>query len=254
MKKNVKKIIPATSIVAILTLLWAAISELGLIPKFMLPTPFAVFSALLENLPTLFSHALTTLLESIVGLIISIILAFVIAVLMDKYPKIKLALSPLLIATQTIPTIAIAPIIVLFFGYGILSKIILVIICCFFPITIALSDGLESISDGYLNLLKCMNATYFQILVHLKIPFAMPHFFSGLKIAGTYAFIGAVVAEWLGGSAGLGVYITRVKSAYSFDKLFAAIFFISVVSFFFIKIIDFLQKKVLNRLHMDKRG
>ena len=171
---------------------------------------------------------------------------------MDKCQKIKQAIYPLLIITQTVPTIAIAPIIVLFFGYGIFSKIVLVVICCFFPITIALSDGLTSVPSDYLNLLRCMKATYLQTLVHLKFPFAVPHFFSGLKIAGTYAFISAVVAEWLGGTDGLGVYMTRVKSAYSFDKLFAAIIFISMVSFVFIAIINSLQKVVLAHLNMDK--
>lgn len=254
MKKNVKNAIPATILTTTLILIWAVTSELGLIPKFMLPSPIMVFSALFKNLTTLFQHAAVTLFETIIGLIISIFSAFFTAVLMDKYAKIKQAIYPLLVVTQTVPTVAVAPIIVLFFGYGILPKIILVVICCFFPITIAFFDGLTSVPTDYLNLLKGMRATYTQTLIHLKIPFAVPHFFSGLKISGTYAFISAVVAEWLGGSAGLGVYMTRVKSAYSFDKLFAAIIFISIISFAFIQAINFLQKMALTRLHMAKRG
>lgn len=254
MKKHIKKALPAALLTSILILVWAAISEFEIIPKFMLPSPIMVFSAFFKNLVLLSQHACVTLFETFIGLIISLFLAFFTAVLMDRYVKIKLAIYPLLIVTQTVPTIAVAPIIVLFFGYGILPKVILVIVCCFFPITVALFDGLTSVPSDYLNLLKGMNANYVQTLFHLKIPFAVPHFFSGLKIAGTYAFISAVVAEWLGGTTGLGVYMTRVKSAYSFDKLFATIIFISIISFIFIEVINLLQKMALNRLHMDKRG
>lgn len=254
MKKNIKAAIPSMVLTMALILVWSIISESGLISKFILPSPIMVFSAFFKNFLTLLQHAVVTLSETIIGLIISIILAFFTAVLMDKHQKIKRALYPFLVVSQTIPTIAVAPIIVLLFGYGIFPKIILVIICCFFPITVAFFDGLANVPIAYLNLLKCMRATYIQTLVHLKIPFAIPNFFSGLKIATTYAFISAVVSEWLGGTAGLGVYMTRVKSSYSFDKLFAAIFFISLISFIFIKLINLLQAKVLNRLHFDKRG
>ena len=95
-----------------------------------------------------------------------------------------------------------------------------------------------------------MNASYFQTLIHLKIPFSIPYFFAGLKISVTYSFITAVVAEWLGGTAGLGVYMTRVKSSYAFDKLFASIIFISIVSFIFFRIIVMIQNKILNHLHI----
>lgn len=254
MKNKIKNIIPVTVLILVLVLVWVIVSQLEIIPEFMLPSPQAVFFAFIKNFTTMLNHAVITLFETFVGLTISVILAFFLALLMDKFTIIQKAIQPLLIATQTIPTIVIAPIIILFFGYGILPKIVLVVICCFFPITIALFDGFINVEKDYLNLLKCMNANYMQILIHLKIPFAMPYFFSGLKISVTYAFISAVVSEWLGGTMGLGVYMTRVKSTYSFDKLFASIIFISVTSFVFIKVIDLIQKKVLNRLHIDKRG
>lgn len=242
--------LPATILTSIFIAAWAIASELNIIPKFMLPPPLAVFSALIKNFPDLVRHSFVTLFETFSGLAISIVLAFFVALLMDRYKPLKQAIHPFLITTQTVPTICVAPIIILFFGYGIFSKIVLVIICCFFPITIALFDGFSDINKDFLNLLKCMNATYTQTLIHLKIPFALPHFFSGLKIAVTYAFISAVVAEWLGGTSGLGVYMTRVKSAYSFDKLFASIIFISISSFLFIKITDSIQKKISNHFHL----
>lgn len=251
---KIKRRIPSIALILILIITWSIISTLDIIPKFMLPSPMSVLRALINNFPILIKHSLITISETIIGLIISIILGFIIAILMDRYKIIKQAIYPILVVTQTVPTIAIAPIIILFFGYGILPKIILVILCCFFPITISLTEGFLNINKDYLNLLRSMNASYIQTLIHLKIPFTIPYFFSGLKVSVTYAFISAVVAEWLGGTLGIGVYMTRVKSAYAFDKLFASILFISIISFIFLKLIDLLQNKTLIHLHINKRG
>ncbi len=250
MYNKIKKFFPSLIILFLLFIIWFIVSEFNIIPKFMLPSPNSVISSFINEFFTLLKHSLITFSETIIGLISSIFLSFNTAILMDKYKTIKQALYPILIITQTIPTIAIAPIIILFFGYGLLPKIVLVVICCFFPLTVSLSEGFESITLDYLNLFKSMNASYFQTLIHLKIPFSIPYFFAGLKISITYSFITAVVAEWLGGTAGLGVYMTRVKSSYAFDKLFASIIFISIVSFIFFRIIVMIQNKILNHLHI----
>ena len=131
-----------------------------------------------------------------------------------------------MIITQTIPTIAIAPILVLWMGFGMAPKITLVVITTFFPITIGLLDGYKSVDPDAIRLMKAMGASRAQIFRHVKFPGALPQFFSGLKISASYAVVGAVVSEWLGGFNGLGVYMTRVKKAYSFDKMFAVIIFI----------------------------
>lgn len=254
-KKFLKLNLPVMALVLILIFIWGAVSESGAIPQFILPSPGAIFTALINILPVLLQHSVTTLSETALGLIFSVTLAIILAILMDRFVTIKRAIYPVLVVTQTVPTIAIAPFIVLLFGYDMLPKVILVVICCFFPIAISLCDGFSNVEVEYLNLMHCMNATYAQTLVHLKIPFAVPSFFSGLKVSATYAFISAVVAEWLGGTRGLGVYMTRVKAAYAFDRLFASIFFISVVSFVFVKVIELAQKKILNRLHLgSERG
>ena len=252
MKRRIKSKIPAVLLIIAITLIWAVISELDIVPRFMLPSPFDVFKAFYENFFILLKHSAITLFEAIIGIIFSIILAFLVGIFMDYFKAAKHAIYPLLIVTQTVPTIAVAPIIVLFFGYGILSKIILVTVCCFFPLTISIYDGFSHIDTEYLNLLRSMNANYFQLLIHLKIPYTFSQFFSSLKISATYGFISAVVAEWLGGTTGVGVYMTRVKSAYSFDKLFASILFVSLVSICFVKLIEFLQKRILKHLHIEK--
>ncbi len=254
MYTKIKRKIPSLLFILILIIIWSIISALDIIPKFMLPSPISILNAFINNFTTLTQHSLVTLFETIIGLAISIVLSFTFAVLMDRYKIIKQTIYPLLVATQTVPTIAIAPILILFLGYGILPKIILVTLCCFFPITISLTEGFFNVDKDYLNLLKSMNASYPQTLIHLKIPFTIPYFFSGLKVSVTYAFISAVVAEWLGGAFGLGVYMIRVKSAYAFDKFFASILFISIISFIFLRFVNLLQRKALTRMHINKRG
>jgi len=149
---------------------------------------------------------------------------------MDKFTFVYKAFYPLLVISQTIPTIAIAPLLVLWMGYGMAPRITLVIITTFFPIAIGLFDGYRSVDGDSVNLLRSMGASRLQIFRHVKLPTAVPSFFSGLRIASSYAVVGALIAEWLGGNNGLGVYMTRVKKAYSFDKMFAVIVFICVVS------------------------
>ena len=140
------------------------------------------------------------------------------------------AFYPLVVLTQTIPTVAIAPLLVLWFGYGMLPKVVLIVVATFFPITVGLLGGFKSVDPDEIDLMRSMGASRWQIMRHVKIPAALPQFFSGLKISAAYAIVGAVIAEWLGGFSGLGVYMTRVRKAYSFDKMFAVIFLISALS------------------------
>lgn len=205
-------------------------SEGGLVPAYMLPSPVDVLKAFVNDMPILLHHASITLQEAIYGLIIGIIMAFVIATLMDRFPFIYKAVYPLLVITQTIPTIAIAPLLVLWLGFEMAPKIALVIITTFFPITISLLDGYRSTDIDAINLIRSMGGGRLKIFRYIKLPSAMNHFFSGLKVSASYAIVGAVISEWLGGFEGLGVYMTRVKKAYAFDKMFAVIIFISVIS------------------------
>lgn len=196
----------------------------------MLPTPAAVIRALIKDFPLLMTHAGVTLMEAFYGLLTGIAIAFVIATLMDRYEVVYRALYPIIVITQTIPTIAIAPLLVLWMGFEAAPKITLVAITTFFPITIGLLDGYGSVDKEAASLLRSMGASRIQIFRHLKFPAALSHFFSGLRVSASYAVVGAVVSEWLGGFEGLGVYMTRVRKAYAFDKMFAVIVFITMVS------------------------
>lgn len=224
--KSFPPFITAAAVVAI----WFAVCEGEVVPAFMLPSPADVAKAFAENIGYMAREAVTTLQEAVYGLLSGIAIAFVIATLMDKFDFVYKAIYPLLVVSQTIPTIAIAPLLVLWMGYGMAPRITLVIITTFFPIAIGLLDGYKSVDKDSINLMRSMGAGKLQIFRHVRLPSAVPSFFSGLRIASSYAVVGALIAEWLGGNNGLGVYMTRVKKAYSFDKMFAVIVFICAVS------------------------
>lgn len=235
----------SVSAIAAVLILWQTICSLGIVDSFMLPSPVQVLRALLTEFPILMEHSAVTLAEAFAGLLFGILLGFIMAVLMDRFAFFYKAFYPLIILTQTIPTVAIAPLLVLWFGYEMTPKIILVVITTFFPITVGLLNGFRSVDQDSILLLRAMGAGQWQIFRYLKFPGALSQFFSSLRISASYAVVGAVISEWLGGFSGLGVYMTRVKKAFSFDKMFAVIFLISVISLLLMTLVDLLQKKCM---------
>lgn len=209
---------------------------------FLLPSPIRVGNAFLTEFPTLMEHSVITLSEAFIGLGLGILLGFFMAVLMDRFDILYQAFYPLVILTQTVPTVAIAPLLVLWFGYEMTPKVILIVLTTFFPITVGLLTGFKSADPDSVRLLRAMGADQGQIFFYIKLPGAMDQFFSGLRISASYAVVGAVISEWLGGFGGLGVYMTRVKKAFSFDKMFAVIFLISVISLLLMNGVEILQR------------
>lgn len=224
-------------------IIWQLLSVTKVVPKYMLPSPFDVVKAFILDFPLLMHHARITLLEAFLGLGIGVLLGFVVAVLMDRFEIVYKAIYPVLVITQTIPTVAIAPLLVLWLGYGMAPKITLIVIVTFFPITVGLLDGFRSADPDTIQLLRSMKASNGQIFKHIKLPSSMSHFFAGLRISVSYSVVGAVIAEWLGGYSGLGVYMTRVKKSYSFDKMFAVILLISMISLLLMWGVTLVQKK-----------
>ena len=219
------------------------------VPAYMLPSPIDVVKAFADNFSIMMKQAAVTLQETLYGLLIGIAIAFVIASLMDRFTIINKALYPVLVVTQTIPTIAIAPLLVLWMGFGMAPKITLVVITTFFPIAIGLLNGFQSVDEDAINLMRSMGARRLQIFRIIKLPNATASFFSGLRISAAYAVVGAVVSEWLGGFEGLGAYMTRVKKAYAFDKLYAVIVFISAISLVLMGIVVLLEKISMPWVH-----
>lgn len=218
---------------------------LGVVPDFMLPSPVDVGRAFVTNLPDLIENSGVTLFEAFSGLFIGIALAFILALLMDSFKVMYRATYPLLIISQTVPVVAIAPLLVLWLGYDAAPKIVLVILVCFFPVSVALLDGFRSADHDAIDMLRAMGANRTQIFRHIKLPYALSGLFSGLKISVSYSVVGAVIAEWLGGNDGLGVYMTRVRKAYAFDKMFAVIFLIIIISLALMGLVTLLEKWVM---------
>ena len=227
----------------LLILIWGLICMSGAVPPFMLPSPYKVVLALLGDFPLLMSHAAVTLAEALIGLSLSVVFGVLAAVFMDRFESMYLAAYPILVLTQTVPAIAIAPLLILWMGFGIAPKVLLIFITCFFPITVSTLSGLRSVDSDIISLLRSMGASAMQILIRAKLKASLESFFAGLKLAAAYSIIGAVITEWLGGSAGLGVYMTRVRKAYALDKMFAAIILISLVSLLLMKLVDVIHKK-----------
>jgi len=240
----ISKIAPLVTVFLILTA-WFFVSEGGIVAEFLLPSPVAVMKALSDNFAILMHNACITVEEALAGLIIGVAISFAVATLMDRFSLIYSAIYPLLIISQTIPTIAIAPMLVLCMGFGMAPKITMVVITTFFPVTVGLLDGYKSTDPDKINLMRSMGAGKIAIFRHLKISSAMPGFFSGLKVSASYAVVSALVAEWMGGFEGLGVYMTRAKKAYAFDKMFAVIIIICVVSLLLIAFVSVAESLVL---------
>lgn len=245
--------LPAAAALCLLILLWQFLYQSGAVPAYMLPSPIQVVKALFTDLPTILRHAVVTLQEAFYGLCIGVVLAFVMATLMDHFRILNKALYPIMIITQTIPTIAIAPLLVLWMGFYMAPKITLVVITTFFPITVGLLDGYKSVDKDSIDLMRAMGASKVQIFFHVKLPAALPQFFSGLKISASYAVVGAVISEWLGGFEGLGVYMTRVSKAYAFDKMFAVIIFIVIISLLLMFTVNLIETISLPWLRVEKK-
>lgn len=245
--------LPSVCAVAALLVIWQIICLAGLIPSYMLPSPVQVTQAFISELPLLIDNSLITLQEAFIGLILGVSVGFCVALLMDTFEILYKAFYPLLIITQTIPSVAIAPLLVLWLGYEMTPKIVLIVISTFFPVAVGLLDGFRSADKDAIGLLRSMGADRFQIFRYIKFPCAMPQLFSGVRIAAAYSVVGAVISEWLGGFGGLGVYMTRVKKAFAFDKMFAVIFLISAISLALMALVGFAEKKCMPYRNTDKK-
>lgn len=228
--------------VVLLLIIWQVVVTAGGIEKYIMPAPTDVIKVLVTEFKTMIPHILATLYEGMVGFFIAIILSVILAIIMDRFSLVKKALYPVLVISQTIPTIALAPLFIIWFGFGALPKIIVVVIVCFFPIVISIVDGLEGVDKDLINHFKLMGASKLKVFLHLKLPYGMINFFSGMRIAATYSIMGAVIGEWLGGDKGLGVYMTRARSAYALDKMFAAIVIIVVISMAIFLLVSIMEK------------
>lgn len=242
--KTMDKLIPLGFSIFII-FFWEIIVRILQVPKWILPAPSVILKSLASNLPFMYDHTLTTLMEAALGFIVAIAISFIIAFAMDSIPLVKKSVYPILIISQTIPIISIAPLFIIWFGYGILPKIIVVQLVCFFPIVISLLGGLASVDEDQVNLLKSMGASKLELFKMVKLPASMPSFFSGLKISASYSIMGAIIGEWLGAEKGLGIFMTLAQKSFQTEKVFAAILIITALSLGIFALVSIMEKIII---------
>lgn len=213
-----------------LVLVWQIIILLTHAPPYILPGPVNVAKAAVTHAGPLFDHAMTTLFEIIAGLLLGTLLGAFSALSMIASFSLKRWLLPVLVISQAIPVFALAPLLVLWFGYGMSSKIAMAVLIIFFPVTAAFYDGLRSTEPEWLELAQVMNAKPLAVIRHIRIPSALPAFASGLRVATAVAPIGAVVGEWVGSSKGLGFYMLHANARMQIDVMFAALVVLGVLA------------------------
>ncbi len=213
-----------------LFIFWQFLVSAFQLPPYILPDPITVFKAWYHNRILIMHEAIPTLLETLLGLLLGTILGCSTALLMAFFRPVTLWILPILLISQALPTFAIAPLLVIWFGYGLTSKIITTILMLFFPITSAFHDGLKRTELGWLDLAKTMNAKKWRIFWFIRIPAALPSLASGLRVATAIAPIGAVIGEWVGASHGLGYLMLNANARMQIDLMFAALFTIILFS------------------------
>jgi ABC-type nitrate/sulfonate/bicarbonate transport system permease component len=240
---------PALILIIALLAFWQLYVQVSQISPLFLPSPTAIVAALANNWPIIYDNTVQTLLETVLGILLATLFGLAMAILLDISSWMRRAIYPLLVTSQTIPMIALATLLLIWIGPDIRSKLIVVIIYCFFPIAVAVADGLASVEPELINLLRSMRATRWQILWMVRLPAAMPSFFSGLRIAATYSVVGAIFGEYVGAEKGLGIYMQRATNSFAIAQVFAAIVVTAVLSLLLFGLVSLIERIALPWYH-----
>jgi ABC-type nitrate/sulfonate/bicarbonate transport system permease component len=226
----VKQRLPPIALVLAILVAWEAYVRLAAVEPVVLPGPLRVLEALWTYRDDALRHAIPTLVETVLGFALAVVLAVAVAAAMDRAPAARRAVEPLLVTSQTIPVVALAPLFLLWFGFGLAPKVLVVVLVTFFPITVALLDGFRSVPLDAEDLMRSYGASDGQSFRLLRWPAALPSFFTGLRISVVYAVIGAVFGEYVGAREGLGIWMQLSQNAFRTDLVFAAILVTTVLS------------------------
>ncbi len=245
MMGKLSRYLPALLLLAGLLIVWEVYARSGLISKRILPAPSNVFAALYDVREVLLGHTLQTMTETVLGLLLAVIVGVSLAVMIFWSARVRKAVYPLLVLSQTVPLIALAPLFIIWFGFGLLPKVLIVMLFCFFPIVVAVTDGLLNTPRHYNDYLKSLGASRWQTLRHVHAPHSLDNFFSGLKISATYAVTGAIVGEYVGAYKGLGIYMQTAAHSHAVNLVFAAILVVIVLTMLLLLLILWLQKVLM---------
>lgn len=232
-------------VLILLLIIWESSSYIFEIPEWLLPAPTYIWQEAVVDFPDYVHHIVSTVNLTLAGFLIGSTVGIVVAICLHLVAFFREAFYPLLILSQNIPIIVLAPLLVIWFGFGMLPKIIVITLVCFFPITVAALDGFRQTSDELKTYMQMAGATKQQIFWKLEWPYALPSVFSGLKISATYSVMGAVISEWLGANKGIGVYMTLASSSFRTDRVFVAIVIVMILSLVFFAVIAAMEKLVI---------
>ena len=238
------KMVSFGGILLILTAWELACRALG-IPDFILPPPSSILTVAVFQVDILLPHAGVTALEVLIGILLSLMIAVPLSMVMFAHPSVENAIAPFLVASQAVPVFAIAPLLVVWLGYGIASKVLMAAVIIFFPITVSLLEGFKSCDQEYRVLFKLMGAGFWKTMQLLYWLWALPHFFAGLKVGVSVATIGAVIGEWVGAQQGLGYLMIQANARLNVDMVFAAILWLSLMGLGMWTFVGFLEKRVI---------
>ena len=241
-KSNVMR---AIIIIIALAVLWQLVIFIFKLPPYILPTPKKVLLQLYNYRHVIFINALPTIYEATAGFILGSLIGIFAAVFVSYFQPARHWFLPILLISQALPTFVVAPLFVIWFGYGEISKIVTCILMLFFPVTSAFYDGINKTDPGFLDLAKTMNASKWQTLWQIKIPAALPALASGLRVAATFAPIGAIVGEWVGASHGLGFLMLNANARMQIDLMFAVLLIVIILTLLFYFSIDRILRKFI---------
>ncbi len=210
--------------------LWQGIVWITAVPPFILPSPLRVAQAAWANRMLIAENAWVTASEVVIALIIGTVAGALTAILLAASQRLHRLVMPVLVFTQAVPVFALAPVLTLWFGYGIVSKVVMAVLIIYFPVTSAFYDGLTRVPAGVLDMARIMGGTRWQVMRRIKIPHALPSLGTGLKLAAVYAPIGAVIGEWVGASRGLGYLMLLANGRAKTDLMFASLFALALMT------------------------
>ncbi|WP_225028506.1 ABC transporter permease [Xinfangfangia pollutisoli] len=202
---------------------WEAYCRLAGVSPLVLPPPSGVLRALVQNRAEIAPHAQATLSVAALGFSLSVAFAFLTSVVLQALPRAERALMPLFVASQTVPLVALAPLMILWFGFGLLPKVLLVVLVTFLPMLISLLSGYRQVPQAFVDLLQAMGAGRWTVFRRARLPSARPAFLAGLRISATYAIVATIFAEYAGARRGLGIYILAAKNNFRADLVLAAV-------------------------------
>lgn len=247
MRLLTRQILPVLLTLAGVVVLWGLYVQITDTPDYLIPSPFAVWEASWANRVLLGEHLLATLQIALIGFACGAVCGVAIAIVLGLSGTLRRAAEPILIASQAIPPVVLAPILIALMGFGALPKILVVTLGAFFPIVVSASAAMRGSDQNLIDLLASMGASRFTVLRRVRLPGAVPGIVAGAKVAASYVMFSAIVAEWMGSSIGLGVYLQRSQASYRMDQLFGAVILIAALGVLLFWLASFLGDLVLAR-------